>query len=93
MAVTGNLDRAMERFKDEIKRIYKITNLGNLHWFLGMEIKSNCAACTISINQKAYIKGMATKFGLTNAKPVYIPMLPNELLTHEQLPFMPAQHA
>ena len=57
-----------------------------------MEIKCDHAVCTISINQKAYIEGMATKFGLTNAKPIHIPMLPNELLTHEQSPFTPAQH-
>ena len=36
---------------------------------------------------------MAAKFGLTSAKPIYIPMLPNKLLTHKQLPFMLAQHA
>ena len=34
-----------------------------------------------------------SQIGLTSAKPIYIPMLPNKLLTHKQLPFMPAQHA
>ena len=57
MAITGNSDCAVERFKDEIKKIYEITNLGDLHWILGMEIKCDRAACTISINQKAYIEG------------------------------------
>ena len=72
MAVTGNLDQAVQRFKDEITKIYEITNLGDLCWFLGMEINHDHVVCTISINQKAYIEGMATKFGLTTAKPVYI---------------------
>ena len=91
MAITGNSDQAVTRFKNEIKRVYKITNLGDLHWFLGMEIKCDCAACTISINQSVYIEGMATKFGLTSAKPIYVPMLPGEVLSCNQSPSMPAE--
>ena len=30
MVITGNSDHAVTRFKNEIKRVYKITNLGNL---------------------------------------------------------------
>lgn len=62
MAVTRNTDQAVQRFKNEIKKIYNITDLGDLCWFLGMEIKCDHVAYTISINQKVYIKGMATKF-------------------------------
>ena len=36
---------------------------------------------------------MTVKCRLTTAKPVYIPMLPGEILSHDQLPFTPAQHA
>ena len=56
-----------------------------------MEIKRDHAVHTISINQCMYIKGMATKFGLTNAKPVYVPMLPGETLSHDQSPSTPAE--
>ena len=83
MAITGNLDHAVTRFKHEIKKVYKITDLGDLCWFLGMEIKRDRAARTISINQCMYIEGMATKLRLTNAKPVYVPMLPGETLSHD----------
>ena len=93
MAVTRNTDQAVQRFKNEIKKIYNITDLGDLCWFLGMEIKCDHVAYTISINQKVYIKGMATKFWLMTAKPVYILILPSELLTHKKPPFTPTQHA
>ena len=56
-----------------------------------MEIKHNHAMRTISINQCAYIESMATKYGLTNAKPIYIPMLPGETLSRDQSPSMPAE--
>ena len=91
MAITGNSDQAVTRFKNEIKRVYKITDLGNLCWFLGMDIKHNRATCTISINQSAYIEGMATKFGLTSAKPVHVPMLPGKVLSCDQSPSTPAE--
>ena len=91
MAITGNSDQAVMCFKNEIKRVYEITDLGNLHWFLGMEIKCNCAVHTISINQSAYIEGMAMKFGLTSAKPVYVPMLPGKVLSRDQSPSTPTE--
>ena len=91
MAITSNSDQAVMQFKNEIKRVYKITDLGDLHWFLGMEIKCDHATCTISINQCTYIEGMAMKFRLTSAKPVYVPMLPDEVLSCDQSPSMPAE--
>ena len=91
MAITSNSDQAVTCFKNEIKRVYKITNLGNLCWFLGMEIKHYHATCTISINQSAYIEGMATKFGLTSTKPIYVPMLPGKVLSCDQSPSTPAE--
>ena len=91
MVITSNLDQAITQFKNKIKRVYKITDLGNLCWFLGMEIKHDCATCTISINQSAYIEGMAMKFGLTSAKPIYIPMLPGEVLSCDQLLSTPTE--
>ena len=91
MMITSNSDQAITRFKNEIKRVYKTTDLGNLRWFLGMEIKHDCATCTISINQSTYIEGMAMKFRLTSTKPVYIPMLPGEVLSCDQLLSTPTE--
>ena len=91
MVITGNSDHTVTRFKHEIKKVYEITDLGDLHWFLGMEIKRDRAAHTISINQCAYIEGMAMKFGLTNAKPIYVPMLPGETLSCDQSPSTSAE--
>ena len=91
MAITSNSDQAVTRFKHEIKKVYKITDLGNLCWFLGMEIKRDHAMHTISINQCVYIEGMAMKFRLTNAKPIYVPMLPGETLSHDQSPSTSAE--
>ena len=49
--ITSNSDQAVTCFKNKIKRVYEITNLADLCWFLGMEIKCDHAVCIISINQ------------------------------------------
>ena len=92
MAVTGSSLAAVNSFKDEIKTYYDITDLGEIRWFLGFEIKRDRSARTISINQKAYISSMAEKFGVADGKPVYLPMLPGENLSKDQCPFTPAQY-
>ena len=38
MAITGNSDQAVMQFKNEIKGVYEITNLGNLRWFLVLNL-------------------------------------------------------
>jgi hypothetical protein len=50
MAVTGNSLSAVTKFKSEISEYYNITDLGEICWFLGFEIKRDRAARTISIN-------------------------------------------
>jgi hypothetical protein len=93
MAVTGNSLTAVNNFKSEIKEYYDITDLGEIRWFLGFEIKRDQAARTISINQKAYIQSMAAKFSVDNGKNINLPMLPGEILTCDQSPFTPAQYS
>jgi len=93
MAVTGNSVATVNNFKAELKSYYDITDLGEIRWFLGFEIRRDRAARTISINQKAYIESMATKFGVDNGKNIYIPMLPGEVLSKDQSPFTPTPYA
>lgn len=88
----GNSLVAVNKFKSEIKTYYDITDLGEIWWLLGFEIKRDQDAQTISINQKAYINSMAAKFRLENGKDIYVPMLPGENLTKDQSPFTPAQY-
>ena len=54
MVITSNSDKAVTWFKNEIKRVYKTTNLGNLCWFLGMEIKHDCATCNLHQSKCIY---------------------------------------
>jgi hypothetical protein len=74
MLIAGSTLKAIEVFKGELKVRFKVTDLGELKWLLGFEVKRDQVARTITINQKAYIEVMTEWFGLTDAKRVWTPM-------------------
>jgi hypothetical protein len=89
MPVTRTSCEAIDTFKEELVSWFEITDLGELKWMLGFEIKQDCEARTIGINQKAYLEAMAAKFHLMNAKPAYTPMEPGTDFNQEQCPASP----
>lgn len=80
IAIAGKDDLTVDTFIAGISEHFDITNNGNIHWFLNCAVKRDRAAHTISLNQSAYIVSMATKFGLTDAKPVHNPALPGQTI-------------
>ena len=62
MAVTSKRTANVERFKSELRQYWEISDKGELSWFLGFEVKCDSTVRTISINQRAYIEAMLSKF-------------------------------
>jgi hypothetical protein len=66
---------------DELKKRsaveYKLTNLGEAHWILGMEIIRDRNKCTITLSQCRYIKSILKHFEMASSHPVAMPMDPN----------------
>ena len=73
-------------FKTKVSKHWDLTDLGEIHWYLGFEVKRDRSARTISINQQVYIDSMTEKSKLTNAKFIGTPMEPGAVLTKEQGP-------
>lgn len=76
MLITSASLADVSKLKQDLSRYWGISDMGEAHWYLGFEIKRDQTACTISINQSAYLQSMAAKFHLTDAKPVTTPMEP-----------------
>ncbi|CAA7265258.1 unnamed protein product [Cyclocybe aegerita] len=72
----------IDAFKIEID----ITDLGELHWILGIEVRHVCENRTIFISQRSYIESILRHYGLQDLKPLSIPMDPNVRLTSAQSP-------
>ena len=64
----------VEDFKTGLSKHVEVTNLGELHWMLGIEVKRDHAAGTIHLSQCAYIDSILNHFNFANHKLLSTPM-------------------
>ncbi|TFY50793.1 hypothetical protein EVG20_g11324 [Dentipellis fragilis] len=60
----------VESFKAKVREFVEVTDLGELHWLLGIEVKRDRDARTIHLSQHSYIDSIIRRFNLEDAKPV-----------------------
>merc|ERR1712080_769693 len=68
---TGNDVKMLNEFKLSMKAEFKMTDLGELHHFLGIEVQQTQKG--IFISQESYAKDILKKFKMENANPVSTP--------------------
>ncbi|KAM0961159.1 hypothetical protein ACFX13_020902 [Malus domestica] len=78
---TGNCKTMLEKFKEDMKMKYEMTDLGLLHHFLGMGVIQTDSS--IFIHQKKYASSLLSKFGLNECKSVITPLVATEKLTKD----------
>jgi hypothetical protein len=86
ITIAGNSRRAVKRFKHELASRYGIKDMGNLQWLLGIEVERDRENRVITFSQSAYIQKVVQRFGLEDAKPLSVPILPGHNLTKSQSP-------
>ena len=86
MAVAGKDHACIQNFKKDLTRQVEITDLGELHYILGIQVKRDRVACIISLNQTAYIHDILERFGMQNSNPVSMPLNVHEHLSATQSP-------
>jgi hypothetical protein len=74
----------VEDLKTRMKEHVEITDMGELHWLLGIEVKRNREERTISLSQRSYIDSITRRFGFEDLKPISTPMDPNVKLSTSQ---------
>jgi len=62
------------RFKEDIKKKFKIKDLGELSWCLGMEITRDRKKRTLQISQREYTLDILEQFGMKDCNPVGVPL-------------------
>ncbi|XP_017614017.1 uncharacterized mitochondrial protein AtMg00810-like [Gossypium arboreum] len=77
----GNDARLLKEFKQEMMKVFEMTDLGLMSFSLGMEIKQ--AEHEVFIYQKKYSKEILKKFKLEECKEVSTPMSQKEKLCKE----------
>jgi len=64
----------IDQFKIEIKKHMEITDLGALHWILGIEVQCVHKEKKLLLIQHSYIDSILRHYGLDDLKPISTPM-------------------
>jgi hypothetical protein len=78
LLVTGSSVELIQQFKDDMKQVFEMSDLGEMSYFLGMEVEQKNG--DIFICQRKYAKEMLKKFNMENCKSMSTPMCPKEKL-------------
>jgi len=73
LIIAGSDMRTITTFKKAISNRFKMKDLGELKWILGMQVTRDRAKGVIEITQQAYIELMLERFGMSECKPVGTP--------------------
>ena len=84
--ITSSKQELIDELKTRIKEFVEITDMGELHWLLGIEVKRDQEAHTILLSQHSYIDSIVCCFGFEDLKPITTPMDPNVKLSTAQNP-------
>ena len=72
--------------KARISEHVEISDLGELHWLLGIEVKRDRYRYTLHLSQRLYIDSILRCYGLEDLKPLSTPLDTNTRLTTAQSP-------
>ena len=75
-AITSSSRGALEDYKRKINARHSITDLGPIHWLLGIKITRDRDSRILALSQESYIDNIIHKFNLSDAKPINTPMIP-----------------
>ena len=84
--ITGSSEELIRKYKNDLNARYSLTDLGPIHWLLGIKITCNREARTISLSQTSYIDTILSRFSLSDAKPVATPITPGANLSKDDAP-------
>jgi hypothetical protein len=84
--ITGSSAELIDEYKRKLHNKYALTDLGLIHWLLGIKIDHDCSAQMISLSQSSYINSILVHFNLANAKVQSTLMVPNVIYSKEDCP-------
>lgn len=79
LMITGNDATLIQETKDKLQHCFKIKDLGDLKYFLGIEFARNKEG--ILMHQRKYAVELISDLGFTGAKPFQAPLEVNKKLT------------
>ena len=78
--MAGRSQQKIAQVKSDLAKQFKLKDMGELHYFLGVSVKQSYDTGKIWIGQPAYTQAAIKKFGLEHCKPVTTPVTPGTKL-------------
>ena len=91
-AIAADSPTRMTKFKSDLSNHFEMSDLGELAWILGIQVKRDRISKTITLSQAAYVDSVVKRFNLTSASPLQTPINPSALLSKSQSPATPLQY-
>ena len=76
LIITGNNHAFLADTKQKLKAQFEMTDMGLLHFFLGLEIWQHQQG--IFVSQQRYVQELIHAFGMADARPISLPMDVNQ---------------
>ena len=89
MTIAAKSAADVQSVKDDLKKCFKLRDLGPTSWLLGVEITRNRAERSLSLSQRQYIISLLERFNLSDCNPVSTPMDPGIKLSASMSPSTP----
>lgn len=80
--VTGSCEAELQKFTDRLNRTFSLKDIGNAHYFLGIEIVRYCTCMFLS--QRKYVQDLLEQFEMINCSTCPTPMLSNKQFLGEE---------
>ena len=84
--IAANSTTAVDALKARLCKHIEVTDLSELHWMLGIEVRCNKTGGIICLGQQSYIDLILCRFSFDDVKPVSTPFDTQVRLTLEQAP-------
>jgi len=88
--LTGSSNKLIAQYKTKLDDKFPLTDLGPIHWLLGIEVTCDHDAHTISLCQSSFIDTILARFSLADTKPYGTPMVPSTSYSKHDSPSSPA---
>ena len=84
LTITAINDDIIREIKADLMKIFKMKDLGELHWLLNLKIEWDRTSKSISFSQQTYINKILSWFNLQDSKMHITPIDPNICLSKDQ---------
>nr|GEZ12874.1 ribonuclease H-like domain-containing protein [Tanacetum cinerariifolium] len=82
LVITGNNNEEIDNFKGFLNKKFKIKDLGELKYFLRIEVLKNKGG--LCLNQRKYCLELLHEYGLLACRPIMTPLPENLVLNHKE---------